>query len=54
MKKILGGGGDGYQFWNIVGYYDWPAKKIYDFKSSKRARKNYYLQEVGNVIFHDI
>ena len=37
MKKILGGGG--YKIWNIVSHHGWPTKKIFDFKSSKRARK---------------
>ena len=28
-----------YQVWNIVGHHGWPTKKIFHFKSSKRARK---------------
>ena len=35
-KNILGGG---LQIWNIVSHHSWPTKKIFDFKSSKRARK---------------
>ena len=35
MKRILGG----YQLWNIVGHHGRPMKKMFHFKSSKRASK---------------